>query len=71
MLEPKPKSNFKPKTWEELNETLKRAFNSNTSNPTTIINTDDYEMSKENIVEELIDKGYEVSYGTGNHIYIS
>ncbi|MBP1971568.1 hypothetical protein J2Z83_003719 [Virgibacillus natechei] len=62
-LDPKPeKYEVKKKTWEDLNNSLNFYFTKGQfDRPYFIVNFNEYEMSKEEIIEEAETKGYKVT----------
>ncbi|MDE1692439.1 hypothetical protein PWF76_06980 [Streptococcus suis] len=61
-LSPKPKTNIKKLTWEDLDHTLKCIFESTADeSPSATIECSLYEMTKDEIITEASNQGYKVS----------
>ncbi|HEM3628867.1 TPA: hypothetical protein U1C31_001130 [Streptococcus suis] len=59
-LSPKPNNQKKLKTWADLDNQLKFAFDERLSSPITSIDPKVYEMPVEEIIQELEKNGYTV-----------
>ncbi|HEM5975777.1 TPA: hypothetical protein U2B24_000719 [Streptococcus suis] len=61
-LSPKPRTNIKKLTWEDLDQTLKCIFESTADDtPSATIEYSLYEMSRDEIITEASKQGYKVS----------
>ncbi|HEM4129035.1 TPA: hypothetical protein U1W61_000733 [Streptococcus suis] len=68
-LSPKPRTNIKKLTWEDLDYTLKCVFESTADDtPSATIECSLYEMTKDEIITEASKQGYKVSEITPGYL---
>lgn len=68
-LSPKPRTNVKKLTWEDLDRTLKIVFESTADDtPSATIEYSLYEMTKDEIITEATKQGYKVSETTPGYL---